>query len=194
MGLSLKIGADMYKAVRVLGLVSLAFASSVCAEEFEVSGFVIDVPTRFEGPASAEPDARSKTYAFTVPAAGPSLSTVLQITVYDPGVDLSRSKNAELTEISSRYLLQMLAGIERRRTEYQRSEPRSIRLGGIFGAEVAWSGKANGLETNGKMFCVVAESGLVFFHVMGGGMSPTADMSAAIKAVEQLRRAPAKKH
>lgn len=72
MGLSLKIGADMYKAVRVFGLVSLAFASSVCAEEFEVSGFVIDVPTRFEGPASAEPDARSKTYAFTVPAAGPS--------------------------------------------------------------------------------------------------------------------------
>lgn len=68
------------------------------------------------------------------------------------------------------------------------SEPRSIRLAGIPGAEGAWTGKANGFETNGSMFCIVSESALVFFHVMGGGDSPNPDMAAAIKAVEQLHR------
>jgi hypothetical protein len=164
----------------------------VCAQEFEVDGFVIDVPTRFEGPASAEPDANSKTYVVSVPAIDQSPSTVLQITTYDSGVDLHRSKNSESAEIPRLYLLQMLQGIERR-TEYRRSEPGSIRLAGNPGAEATWTGKADRLLTNGKMFCVVSESGLLFFHVMGGGGSPNPDTAAAIKAVENLRRLSARK-
>lgn len=175
------------------GLLCLA-TCSVQAEDFSVAEFVIDVPMRFEGPASAEPDANTKTYAFAVPRVGPSPGAVLQITFVIQEAALSRHADSELLESSQRYLLQMLQGIERRRTEYQRSEPKSIRLGSVPAAEVAWTGKANGLDTNGKMFCVVSESGLVFFHVMGGGSSPNADMVAAIKAVEQLRRPATKTH
>jgi hypothetical protein len=38
------------------------------------------------------------------------------------------------------------------------------------------------------MYCIVTESGLLFFHVMGGGSAPNADMVAAIKAVESARK------
>lgn len=183
----------MLKTKRIVGLACLALALPIHAGEFKAGGFVIDVPAGFEGPVSTEPDARSKTSAFTVRASSPSPSTVLQITLYDAGIDLGASRNSELAEISQRYLLQMLQGIERRRTEYRRSEAKSIRLAGSPGAEVSWVGKANGLETNGKMFCVVSESGPVFFHVMGGGSSPNSDMAEAIKAVDQLRRPSAKK-
>jgi hypothetical protein len=178
----------MRKIGCIAGALCLAFASSARAEEFEIAGFALDVPARFEGPVTAEPDAHSKTYAFAVHTVVSSPSTVLQITVYDPGIDLGQSKSAELAELSQRYLLQMLQGIERRRTEYRQSEPQSIRLAGTPAAEVTWSGKANGLETNGKMFCVVSGSGLVFLHVMGGGSSPNADMAAAIGAVGKLRK------
>lgn len=82
----------------------------------------------------------------------------------------------------------MLQGIKRRRTEYRQLEPKSISLAGAPGAEVTWTGKANGLDTNGEMFCIVSGSGLVFLHVMGGGSSPDADMAAAISAVEKLRK------
>ena len=183
--------------LRILSFVCfawLAFAPSIQAAEFGVAGLAIDVPARFEGPVSTEIDGSSKTSAFTVPSAGLSPATVLQITAVDLGGALSQRDDAELAEISQRYLLQMLQGIERRRTEYRRSEPKSIRLGSVPAAEVAWTGKANGLETNGKMFCVVSESGLVFFHVMGGGGSPNVDMAAAIKAIEQLRRPVTKTH
>jgi hypothetical protein len=180
----------MRKWVRIVGLACLALTRSIQAGNFEVVGLVIDVPANFEGPVVSQPAAHSKTYAFTVASVVLSPSTVLQITSVDLGADLGKHKNAELTEITSRYLLQMLSGIESRRTEYQRSKPGSIRLGGVSGAEITWSGKLSGLETNGAMYCVAVGTGLAFFHVSGGGRVPNPDMKAAIKAVEALHLAP----
>ena len=171
----------------IAGLLCLA-VSSVEAGNFAIDKFVIDIPEKFEGPVSAKPDAHTKTHAFTVPRAETSSAAVLQITSVNRAIALSQHADSELLEISERNLLQMLQGIERRRTEYRRSEPQAIRLAGVPAAEVAWAGKVNGLETNGKMFCVVSESGLIFFHVMGGGGSPNSDMAAAISAVKKLRK------
>lgn len=174
----------------IVGCLCLA-AFSAQAGDFAVGKFVIDVPTKFAGPVSAAPDAQTKTYAFTAPSVGPTPNAVLQITAVDPGP--ASNQHGESAEISHRYLLQMLQGIERRRTDYRRSEPKSIRLADAPAAEVTWNGKANDIETNGRMFCIVSESGLLFFHVRGGGSSPNTDMAEAIKAVEQLRRTSTKK-
>jgi hypothetical protein len=170
----------------LLGLVLVAFASAAPATEFKVGGVAIDVPSRFEGPASAQSEAQAKVYVFTVRAASSlTPSSVLQVTEYGAATDPQVERPAA---VSQRYLLQMLEGIERRRTEYRASAPQEIRVAGLPGSVVAWQGKANGIGTNGKMYCIVTESALVFFHVMGGGSVPNADMAAAIKAVESAHK------
>lgn len=178
-------GKRSWIAARVLGLF-IAAAPFVQAGEFRVSGIVLDVPTRFEGPVSAQPDASAQTHAFTVRAASSlTPSSVLQITAYGAASDDKAERPAA---VSQRYLLQMLEGIERRRTEYRASAPQEIRVAGLPGSVVSWQGKANGIGTNGKMYCIVTEAGLLFFHVMGGGSVPNTDMAAAIKAVESARK------
>ncbi|MEO6080912.1 MAG: hypothetical protein ABIQ86_14255 [Steroidobacteraceae bacterium] len=174
------------QAVLILGLLTIAATSSVRAGEFKIDRVAIDVPAKFEGPISAQPDASAKTYAFTVRASNSlTPSSVLQITVYNGAADVQAGRSAD---ISQRYLSQMLEGIERRRTDYQKSAPKEVRLAGFPGSVVSWQGKTNGIGTNGKMYCIVTPSGLLFFHVMGGGSMPNADMAAAIKAVENVRK------
>jgi hypothetical protein len=171
---------------RVLGLLFIAVAPSVRAGEFKVEGIAIDVPARFEGPISAQPDARAQTHAFTVRATNSlSPSAVLQVTVYGVAADAKAERPAD---VSQRYLSQMLQGIGRRRTEYRKSALKEIRLAGFPGSVVSWQGKANGIGTNGKMFCIVTKSELLFFHVIGGGSVPNADMAVAIKAVENAHK------
>lgn len=178
----------MREAVRILGLIFVALASSVRAGEFKVDGIAIDVPWRFEGPTSGQPDAHSRTYAFTVHASNVlSPSTVLQVTEYGLATDAQAGRPG-LPGITQQYLSQMLQGIGRRRTEYQLSAAKEIRVAGYPGSVASWQGKANGIGTNGKMFCISTNSGLLFFHVMGGGNAPNADMAAAIKAVENARK------
>jgi hypothetical protein len=165
-------------------LAFLLIATSVQAGDFKVDGIVIDVPDKFAGPIFAKPGAKAKTYAFTIPATTwLSPSTVLQITVYD-----SAAQTEQPASVSHQYLSQMLGGIELHRTEYQRTSSKDIRVAGFPGSVVSWQGKANGTWTNGQMFCVVTKSELLFFHVMGGGIEPNADMAAAIKAVENARK------
>jgi hypothetical protein len=176
----------MRKLILVSGLVAMAAMSSLWAGEFKIDGIAIDVPARFEGPIAAQPDAQAKTYAFTILASNSlSPSTVLQITVYNGAADVQAGRSAD---DSQRYLSQMLEGIERRRTEYQKTPSKEIRVAGFPGSVASWQGKASGIGTNGKMFCIVIKSELLFFHVMGGGSAPNADMAAAIKAVENARR------
>lgn len=159
-------GKRSWVAVRVLALF-IAAAPFVQAGEFKVNGIALDVPARFEGPTSAQPDASSQTHAFTVRATSAlTAASVLQITVYGAATD---AKAERPSTVSQRYLLQMLEGIERRRTEYRASAPQEIRVAGHPDSVVSWQGKANGIGTNGKMYCIVTEAGLVFFHVMGGG-------------------------
>jgi hypothetical protein len=99
--------------VRVLGLLTVVATASVRADEFKVDGIVINVPAKFEGPVTAQPDTHARTYAFTVRASSPLLpSTVLQVTVYDAAADAQAGSSAD---VAQRYLSQMLEGIERRR-------------------------------------------------------------------------------
>lgn len=170
---------------RVLGLLVVAATSAVQAGEFKINGIALDVPARFEGPVSAQPDASAQTHAFTVRAPNSlTPSSVLQVTAYGAVAD---AKAGNPVAVSQRYLSQMLDGVERHRTEYRATAPQEIQVAGRSGTVVSWQGKANGIGTNGKMYCIVTESGLVFFHVVGGGSLPNADMAAAIKAVETAR-------
>ena len=101
------------------GLICGGLASLSEAGQFQIGGIAIDVPAAFEGPVTTQPDTRAQTYAFTVRTTSPSVaSTVLQVTVYDAAEDVQAGGVAGITK---RYLLRMLQGVERRRTEYQQT-------------------------------------------------------------------------
>jgi len=86
-----------------VGLMCGCLAFFAEASQFRFGGLAIDVPTKFEGPVTAQPDERARTYAFTVRTASPLLpSTVLKITVYDTAADVQAGSSAD---ISKRYLL-----------------------------------------------------------------------------------------
>jgi hypothetical protein len=75
-------------AAQVLGLLVIAAAPIAQAGEFTIDGIAIDVPARFEGPVSAQPDASAQSDAFTVRAASTLMPySVLQITVYSAAAD-----------------------------------------------------------------------------------------------------------
>lgn len=174
-------------AARILGLLVIAIAPSVRADEFKLNGIAVDVPANFDGPVSAQPDVSAQTHAFSVRSTSSlTPSSVLQVTVLLYG-SITVAEAERPAAVSQRYLSQMLEGIERRRTEYHASAPQEIRVAGLPGSVVSWRGRTNRIGTNGKMYCIVTESGLMFFHVMGGGNAPNADMAAAIEAVESAR-------
>jgi hypothetical protein len=64
---------------------------------------------------------------------------------------------------------------------------KEVRVAGFPSSVASWQGKANGIGTNGRMFCIVTISEIVFFHVMGGGNVASAEMPPAIKTVESAR-------
>ena len=94
--------------------------------------------------------------------------------------------DADATRLRSRYLLQMLSGIERARSEFSQSSPQSIGLGGLMASKVTWKGALHGVPTNGVMYCMVVGPDLVWLHAFGPGNEPDASTSQAIVAIETL--------
>ena len=169
-----------------LALTCISFASH--ANEFRVRGYALDLPPAFEGPKVQSEGASRTAYVFSAPGAKTGTPVTLQITTLEQKLP-SGANPARLAEVAKRFLVQILAGIERRRVAFRRGPPTSIELAGAPGASIAWTGLYSDLKTNGIMFCVVDENGAVFFHVTGGGYLPDAHMESAIHAIEQLRRA-----
>jgi len=154
------------------------------AADFSIGQFLINVPARFQGPVTTKSDAQVLAYSFSVPGSASGLQAVIQET----DVRGSNLSNAELIDISRRYLAKMLQAVERRRSDFRKSEPATIKLAGSPASEVTWTGRTNGVMNNGRLFCVANGSDILFLHVMGAGAVPDADMSAAIKAIQSMRR------
>jgi hypothetical protein len=178
----------VFLAWQVICVACLGSAHAAQSREFRVTGFSLEVPVKFEGPSVTQPDSASTIYSFTAQQVGFLQPTILQITSIELGEDLRKKGDPEISGMLRQYLSQMLQGIESRREEYRDSPASHVRLAGAPGAKISWSGKTDGAYTNGMMFCGVTSTGLVFFHVVGSGKSPTTDMAAAIKAVESARR------
>lgn len=120
-------------AFGLIGVCMLPFAE---AGQFKIDGIVVEVPKTFDGPTIARPDARAQTHVFAAWSNSPLVpSSVLQITEYGAATDANAGRPEA---VSQQYLLQMLEGIERRRTEYRASAPVGIRVAGLPGSVVSW--------------------------------------------------------
>jgi hypothetical protein len=159
--------------------------ASISAANLTVGSVIVDIPSGFQGPTVAAPNTSTRTYAYVVSSVEPGPSTVIQITEIALGDGKPTSK--EKTEAPAYYLMQMLSGIERHRTEYVQSKVTPVRIGGVMGTEASWTGRLRGIETRGTMFCRVDSNDILVFHVMGGGRVRSSDYEAAIAAVKAAR-------
>ncbi|MEK6245479.1 MAG: hypothetical protein AABM33_13375 [Pseudomonadota bacterium] len=165
----------------------LCFAASAAAGEFRFDQVTLSVPEGFVGPTRAAPDAASETFAFSVLRGAGVPTNVLQLTRYDFGTAPPDTNEATLAQIASRLLLQMLQGVERRRSSYSQIAPEQARLGGVLGVRASWKGVLQGVSTNGVMYCIILGSRALFFHASGPGDTPDDELKLAIRSVEALR-------
>jgi hypothetical protein len=110
-------------------------------------------------------------------------ATLLQITVIDP----APLDNDPPHTAAAKCLLQMIGGIERRRTEFAREVPTSLMFGGVSAAKLQWTGRLQQLETVGVMYCVRVGSQFVSLHTQDAGRQVTPSMKLAIDAIETIQ-------
>ena len=173
---------------RLLCGIALLFVSCPLALAETYSNDVIEltVPDGFEGPTTGSPGPGATVAGYVKPYSGRSGGTLLQVSTYDFRSALEGMPEAERGNASEYYLLQFLGGVERRRTSFSASRPERISLGGLPASKISWTGRANGLQTSGVMFCVVIGTTVVSLHTQDIDGAPAANRAAAIASIEGL--------
>lgn len=166
---------------------TLAYSHAATAAEFRFDPIRLVVPDDFSGPIRAAPDSHSETVAFSRSSEPGTSATVLQLTRFDFEQPLPSNSEVESFETASKYLLDMLRGIERTRTSYTQALPEKVLLDGKVGARSAWKGELRGVPVNGVMYAIVIGNRVIFLHAFGTGDTPDAQLLFAIQAIEALR-------
>ena len=168
---------------------SLAFLASLVipwlssAADFQFGGVTLSIPGSYRGPVGASPAAGMETVAFAGRGWPDSPANVLQLTRIELPVAPGDS-----TATLSKYLLEMLGGIERHRSAYSRTAPEYVRLGSLKAVRAGWKGSLQNLPTNGVMYCAIVGTRLLYFHAFGPGDVPDDELKQAIRAIEALGR------
>jgi hypothetical protein len=175
------------KATRVTLLCFLcAFANYAAAGDFHFHGITIAIPAAFDGPMGAKPNSAANMVGFAVPGTAGVPTNTLQISHIEVTEKIPDQSDSERFETLSKYLLNMLGAVERRRTEYSQTPPEKVHLGHFLAVRASWKGKAQDFQVNGVVYCVLVGSGIVFVYTSGPGEKPDAQQMLAIKAVNAL--------
>jgi len=169
----------MKKIVLLASLILPVFAS---AGVFSVQPVTLTVPSGFEGPQRQE-GVGAVSVGFTKNSLGP-MKTLLQITIYDARLKLKNESKVNRDAVASKCLLEFVGGVERRRTDFKKTEPEMLKISGIPAAKLRWTGKVQGMETVGVMYCLVSGTNVISFHTQDVGSVPTPAMIEATKAFE----------
>ena len=170
---------------KIVLLASLIVPLLAFAADFTVKPVTIAVPEGFEGPVRQEHQG-AVVVGFTK-SSGPASKTLLQLTIYDLGPRLKTNNAAERGAAASKYLLDFVGGVERRRTDFHRTEPTPLKISGLPAAKLQWTGKLQGMETVGVMYSFVVGSSVVSFHTQDVGSTPTSAMIEAASAFESAK-------
>lgn len=178
--------SSMCKFISIFVATLIATATYAFGSEFVLDPLTISIPAGFEGPVSQSQGKVSVT-GFRKPRPGTDVATLLQISMYDFGPQLANIPKNELGNAAEKYLRELVAGVERRRTDFVLSPPARLQLAGIPVAKAKWTGKLNGLNTNGVMYCFLVGTRIISLHTQDTGSTPTNAMKEAMKAIESLR-------
>ena len=171
-------------AGRIAGvaLLLLAGATGAAGESFRFEGGRIEIPAGFAGPVEQRRGPDLALYGFTKRHPGRETATLMQITVLrPPGGPPAAGQEAEA---AAKYLLELLAGVERRRTDFERGPVESIVVDGKVAAKVRWRGRAEGQPMTGVMYCYLHGARVISFHTQDLDAAPADGLLAAVHAFE----------
>lgn len=166
-------------------LALLTASAAITGSAFTLQPVTLTIPAGFDGPIRQERSG-AITVAFTKSGSGAN-KTLLQVTLYDVGQELKKMSDEERATAPSKYLLEFVGGVERRRTHFKRTDPSPLQIGGVAAAKLQWTGQLQAVDTIGVMYCFVAGTKVISFHTQDLGSTPTAGMIEAIRAFEQAK-------
>lgn len=172
--------------MRIL-LTILLLSFSMHSYGFEFEGGTIKIPHNFEGPITKNLGPQGKAYGFRNLHKDRQNATLLQITVLDPGKKFPPLSEQQLKEGASHYLLNMLSGVERRRTEFKKSKIEHIKISGIPTAKIHWSGYVSNQKAEGIMYCYIYNSRVISLHTQDLKKYSDKYLNQAAKAFETIR-------
>jgi hypothetical protein len=171
-----------------LGLFGLCAFVAARGAELDLGRFTLKMPDSYQEPQTASPAPHVLMHAFFVASAPiPKPSVLVLVRENDQGPRMLKPE--ESLAVSKKLAAEMVSATARRRTEFQASEPREIKLAGAPAVEVEWTGRLNDIQTSGRLFVMTVGSTAYFFHVMGGA-PPARETLDAIEAVNNLKLKP----
>lgn len=163
-------------------LASLIAPLVAFAGDFTVAPVTITLPKGFEG-AQRQEMQNAVTVGFTK-SSSLAVKPLLQISIYNFGSRLKTINEAERSAAASKYLLDFLGGVARRRTDFNRTEPTMLHISRLPAAKLRWTGNVGGIKMVGVMYCFIAGSRVISFHTQDVGSTPTPAMIEAMGAFE----------
>jgi hypothetical protein len=165
-------------------LAFLILPSNAYADQIHVGPFVVVLPDSFAGPTRAAPDSNTEIVAYASHRNDAVPANVIEFTRYTVGSAPPNADENTYAEGAQNYLLQMLQGVERRRTDYLQPPVTRLRLGGHVAARATWTGTLQGVPLNGVMYCAIIGTDAWFVHAFGPGNRPDSDLQSVIAAIE----------
>lgn len=178
----------MQKNIYLMLPILFAICATCSASPYEHEFFVVNVPAGFKGPITQNLQG-AWSIAFSKPHLQSQNATLLQITYMDFGAKIPKLNEKELSEGAEKYLLQFLAGVERRRTSFNKGSVQEVRISGIPGKKIEWAGNVPeaGISARGVMFCVIKGSRVFSFHTQDVTTFADKTLPVTIKAIESIR-------
>ena len=127
-----------------LFLLTLCSVAPADAEGFRFEGGSVEIPAGFTGPVEQRRGSEFVLYGFSKRHPGRETATLMQITVFQPSGGVPQISKDQEPRVAEKYLLDFLAGVERRRTNFSRAAVDSILVDGKAMARVRWRGRAEG--------------------------------------------------
>ena len=166
-------------------IMCVGLANSAHAAELNLGEFTLEIPAAYQGPVIKQPMDRITQHRYTVPGAAPQ-PTISATVIKHPSPPPPVIGPPELLDISRTHLEKMLGAGARQYSDFSAGEPREIKIAGHPAVEVTWSGKAQDVATNAKLFTLTTRQATYLLQVTGPGES-NAEVQAAINAFLALR-------
>lgn len=183
-------------AVLCLSPVIARAAETPARRSFAADGFSIELPEGYIGPVE-HVAGTSVSRGFRKPLPQSNLNTVVMISVQVQGPAFAQRLAKERLVMTRETLEPVLENIAKNRTGFQRGEARSVRISGLEGLKVSWTGAAQGVSFDGTVYCVLAGERAYAVQIQDPAGLGNARMLAATQAVERMRidprAAPARK-
>jgi len=148
--------------------------------------FSITLPEGYVGPTE-HAEGSSVSRGFRKPYTGTPLNTVILITVHDFGPSFAKRVAAERGKLTRETLDDVVAGIEKHRTNFRQFDPLPAKIADVEGLKLVWNGNAQGVNFDGIVYCVLIGSRAYAVQIQDPAGRGAGRLAEAVRAVERMR-------